>query len=109
MDGARLGRITRATFGFGGYDNAMIGLSLSFQGEAWGVKDFKGTWANWTERRKWTLDEQRGVFADAVELLRDTLHAAKKTDIAELVGTPVEVTFEGNVIKSWRVLTEVVG
>ncbi len=102
-----LGRITKATFGFGGYDDAMVGMSVTLGGDSWGVGDFRGTWADRTSRAEWTVDDQRGHFADAVIWLRDTLKAAKKRHVAELVGTPIEATFEGNRLTSWRVLTEV--
>ena len=32
---------------------------------------------------------------------------AKKTEVSRLAGVPVEVEFNGNVLKSWRVLKEV--
>lgn len=65
----RLGKIVRAEFGFGGYDNAMIGLSLTFEMEGSGVSAFKGTWATWSERCKWTLADQAQIFAEVVILL----------------------------------------
>ncbi len=102
-----LAKITRATFGFGGYDDAMMGLGLSFLGDNIGTTDFTGTWATRSSSAQWTVEDQRSHFADAVEKLRDTLRAAKKSHVAELVGTPVELTFDGNRLTSWRVLTEV--
>ena len=35
------------------------------------------------------------------------LQNAKKNDIAKLPGTPIEATFEGNLLKDWRILHEV--
>ena len=43
------------------------------------------------------------MCADIVALLS----AAKVTDVTKLKGIPVEVTFDGNMLKEWRVLTEV--
>lgn len=102
-----LGRIQKATFGFGGYDDAMVGVSFTLGGESWGVGDFRGTWATRSERAEWTVEDQLGHFAQAVIFLRDVLAAAKKRDVAQLAGTPIEATFEGNRLSSWRVLTEV--
>jgi|SRR5581483_4162288 len=101
-----LGKIIRAEFGFGGYDDAQFGLTLTFEG-GYGTTYFVGTWATRPDWVGWTVEQQRGHFADAVEKLRDTLLAAKKKHVAELVGIPVEVTCENFALKSWRVLTEV--
>lgn len=103
-----LGRIQKATFGYGGYDDAMIGFAVELGGEGWGVGDFIGTWASDPGvHAQWTPADQRRLWADAVVRLRDTLKAAKRKDVAALVGVPIEATFEGNLLKSWRVLTEV--
>lgn len=32
-----LGKITKATFGLGGYQDAQVGLWLTFEGKGWGV------------------------------------------------------------------------
>jgi hypothetical protein len=37
------------------------------------------------------------------KLLKD----AKVSSVDELKGKPVEVTFDGNMLKEWRILTEV--
>ena len=104
----KLGKITNATFGFGGYDGVQFGLTLTFEGPGWGVSDFSGFWsierspsAQWSEG-----DRQRYIF-EAAWKLKETLEKAKKKHVAQLVGTPVEVTFDGNRLASWRVLEEV--
>lgn len=103
-----LGKIKSATFGCGGYQDAQFGLSLGFGGDAWGVCAFEGTWADPpSEHAKWTETEQSACFAKCVRLLRDTLRDANKQDVSQLVGVPVEVTFNGNVIFSWRISKEV--
>lgn len=108
MTEKRLAKIKDARFGYGGYDGAMFGLTLSFAGPGWGVGDFKGTWAEPpSEHAKWTVDDQTRIFAEAVRLLRDTLKAAKVRSVDQLVGIPIEVTFEGNLLRDWRILTEV--
>ena len=59
-----LGKIQRADIGFGGYDDAMFGISFTLEGKAWGVSDFWGTWgfqpsetAKWKEYRIRTYGE----------------------------------------------------
>ena len=105
----QLGRIQRATFGFGGYQDAQFGLSLQFGGESWAVNTFIGAWGmKPSESAKWTHDENLKLLGDAAWKLLETLQAAKKADVAQLIDTPVECTFHNfNELKSWRVLTEV--
>lgn len=102
-----LGKITKASFGAGGYDDAMTGVSFTLGGESWGVSDFWGTWSTHNARCQWTVDEQLRIWGETVARLRDLLAAAKVKSVADLVGKPVEVTFNGNVLASWRILTEV--
>jgi hypothetical protein len=102
-----LGKITVAEFGYGGYDDAMIGLTFCFVGE-YGTTDFFGTWAMPPSKSAaWSVADQRNHFADAVEKLNEILRLAKKKHVGQLVGVPVEVTSQGGLLKSWRVLTEV--
>lgn len=86
MTGKELGRISKAQFGYLG-DFKHLAVELTFSGKGWGVGSYIG--------------------ADNRDYIRKTLDDAGKRYIHELVGTPVEITFEGNAIKEWRVLTEV--
>jgi hypothetical protein len=102
-----LGKIRVALFGYGGYQDAQFGLTLEFEGKGWGVGTFIGPWARRTSGAKWTLDDQARQWAEMCAKLRDILEDAKKQHIGQLVGVPVEVTFEDRMLKDWRVLTEV--
>lgn len=104
-----LGKITAATFGLGGYQDCQIGFWLTLGGNGWGVNANHGSaWAlDRDERCKWTEGERREALADSAWKLAETLKQAKKMRVQDLVGVPVEVTFEGNALKDWRVLTEV--
>lgn len=103
-----LGKIIKAEFGFGGYDDAMIGLTLQFQGQVYTTQDFKGVWStDRSQHAKWTEEDRVQQVFEAVWLLKDTLAKAKRKHVGQLVGVPVEVTSGGNMIKSWRVLEEV--
>jgi len=106
----RIGKIQRIEFGFGGYDDAMIGISVTLGSdkEGWGVGEFKGTWANRPDGAGWTLESQARILGETVIWFKDLLIAAKRKRIEDLEGTPVEVTFENDRLKSWRVLTEVI-
>lgn len=107
MTEKRLGRITSARFGFCGYQDAEIGLALTFGGDGWGVGISIGFWAQRNEHSKWSFDDQSIGYAEAVRTLRDTLVAAKKSHLGELVGVPVEMEFDNRTLVGWRVLTEV--
>ena len=112
MSDIKIGWIKSAKFGHGGYQECMLGLDIEFAGHGWGVSSFVGGWS-WLligrgEHAHWTEAERSQSIEAACRLLDATLKAAKKRHVAELSGTPVEVTFDGNVLKSWRVLEEVI-
>ena len=105
-----LGKITTCYFGRGGYQDCMIGLTLQFSGKSWGVGDFIGAW-DWTfskdkdDAYKAFLNEQ---YAKTTQRISELLSQAKVDRIEKLLGKPVEVTFENMVMKSWRILEEVI-
>ena len=104
-----LGKIENCRFGFGGYQDACLGISFTLSGKGWAVGDFWGTWAHDPdEYTKWTVDDQSKTFAETVRKIGALLRAAGKDDIAKLKGVPVEVIFENDTLKDWRVLTEVI-
>jgi hypothetical protein len=98
-----LGKIESIDFGMGGYDDAMLGFSVTLSGDAWSVGDFKGFWAPNVRGG----DDCMGAYAEAMAWAGVLMLSAKKAKLRDLVGVPVEVTFDGNVLKSWRVLKEV--
>ena len=103
-----LGKITHFDIGLGGYDGAMFGMSVTFTGAGWGVADFDGTWAHKpTESHKWTEDDQTKTWGELCRRVAKLMHQAKVTTCADMVGIPVELTFNGNALHSWRILEEV--
>lgn len=108
MERKELGRIKRCEFGHGGYQDACIGVSFDLGGESWGVCDFWGDWAiSCSEHAKWTDSERITNLGAIVMRLNTLLQDAKKDKVSQLIGIPVEVTFESMTLKSWRVLKEV--
>lgn len=109
----RLGKIESISFGLGGYQEAMLGLSLTLSSkeECWGVGDFKGTWdynlIECTEHCKWTEEDRSNIFLEIMKLISDLLRDAKVYKLNDLVNKPVECTFEGNKLIEWRILKEV--
>lgn len=107
----RIGKIKSASFGEGGYQDACIGISfdLGSDKDSWGVGDFWGAWSiERSDYCKWTEASRITELGEMCMRVSKLLADAKKRSVHELVGTPVEVTFDGNLLKSWRVLTEVI-
>lgn len=109
----RLGRIASVRFGFGGYGDAEFGLSLTFQSksDSWGVSTFiSGGWSERvevTEYTKWSEEDRTKKRVNMVKKIDRTLKEAKVTNIADLKGKPVEVTFKDSTLSYWRILEEV--
>jgi len=102
------GKITRAYVGIGGYQDAQFGLFLTFEGKGWGVSTQEAFWnLERDERTKWTEEQRRNKFADVCTNIDKYLKQAKKIDVAQLVGVPVEITFENQRLTDWRILEEV--
>lgn len=111
----RIGKITAAIFGVGGYQDAAFGLSLTFESKrgAWGVGTFiNGGWCpgriDPDKHCQWTEEDRGRQQIEMCRKIAETLNAAAVDDVAKLVGKPVEVTFEGNRLKDWRILTEAI-
>lgn len=107
----RIGKIQSISFGLGGYQDAQIGISVTLGSdkEGWGVYDFKGYWATVPSAScKWTGVDRELALGGTCMWLAGLLKSANKVKLEELKGVPVEVTFDGNTLKEWRILTEVI-
>ncbi len=107
----RLGKIESVRFGNGGYQDACIGLSVTLGNGSWGVGDFKGAWdpelVTTSEHTKWSEEDRSKSIDEAVRFVSKLLKDAKVDSVDKLKNTPVEVTFDGMLLKEWRILTEV--
>lgn len=103
------GKITRATFGAGGYQEAQVGLWLLFEGKGWGCGH--GIAGGWNfppdSNAKWTLEDQSKSYATMVRDIMKLLADAKVDSVDKLMGKPVECKFEFTTLKSFRIFTEV--
>ena len=107
-----LGKITHVRLGYSGVQDAMFGLDITFEGKGWGVSTFisagwKDVYKPEGEHHKWTEEDRNVLRAELCKKIDIILDSAKVNDINKLVGIPVEVIFENNTIKDWRVLEEV--
>ena len=107
----KLGKIESVKFGHGGYQDAMLGLSVTLSASGWGVNDFKGNWdaelIKCTENTKWTEEDRDKGYSDTMRFVSKLLKEAKVDSVDKLKGKPIEATFDGNTLKEWRILTEV--
>lgn len=105
MDGKFLGKIKSASFGVD--SDGHLGLTMHLHSTGGDVTDWHGL-RRFEQRRDADMtDEVQAVMADAFGKIGELLFVSKCRTIDKLAGTPIEVEFEGNMLKSWRVLTEV--
>ena len=108
----RLGKLSNVKFGLGGYQEACLGLTVIISGEGWGVGDNKSAWdANQIKHSKhckWTEEDRSKGYDEVMRYISDLLSDAKVSSVDKLNGKPVEATFDGMALKSWRILTEVI-
>lgn len=106
-----LGKIMSVSFGIGGYQDCMLGLHVTLGGESWGVGSTQSAWdaerIKHSEHCKWTEEDRSKQYDQIMRYVSSLLKQAKVDSVDKLKGIPVEVTFDGNVLNSWRVLSEV--
>jgi len=76
-----------------------------------GISDTRSAWdaerIECSEYAKWTEADRSKQYDEIMRYVSKVLSDAKVDTIDQLKGKPVEITFEDRVIKSWRILTEV--
>lgn len=104
----RLAKINTIKLGSGGYQDAMFGITFGFTGQGWGVGDFWGVWSrNPDQNSQWTDESRTKKIGEIMMKLMSVMKQAKVESFDQLEGKPVEVTFENQTLKSWRILEEV--
>ena len=108
----KLGKIKHVRFGHGGYQDACIGLSLTFSGnDGWGTGTFvPGGWQQSiepTEHSEWAEEDRDKQRAECIKKIDELLTEAKVQCVTQLKDIPIEATFDGMMLKDWRILTEV--
>ena len=107
MNETILGKITRVHFGV---SEGRFGLILTLAG-SWGVVVTEQCWDPTitppSEHARWNLQDQNNELAKICRKVSQLLADAKVDDVSKLQNKPVEFTSEGGIIKSWRILTEV--
>ena len=107
----KLGKIESISFGLGGYQGAMIGLHVTLGNGSWGVGDSRAQWdaemISCSEHSKWSESDRDVWYAEIMRYVSKLLRDAKVDSVEKLKGKPIEATFDGNTLKEWRILTEV--
>lgn len=107
----KLGKIESVSFGLGGYQGSMLGLHVTLGNGSWGVNDSRANWDSeqieWSKYSKWSEAERDMWYSEIMRYVSKLLKEAKVDSVDKLKGKPVEVTFDGNTLKEWRILTEV--
>jgi len=105
-----IGKIKSVTLGYGGYQEAMLGFTFTLGSKkgSWGVGDFKGMWTTTSKGAKWTEDDRTLEFGKAMRFVWELMKDANVQTLDDLNGVPIEVTFDANMLKSWRILKEVI-
>lgn len=106
----KLGRIDSVKFGLVGYQDSMLGISFTFTSGSYGVSSDKSAWdcnmVKHSDNCKWNESDRSKQYDEIMRFISDLLRDAKVDNIMKLSGKPVELTFEGNLLKDWRILTE---
>lgn len=103
-----LGKIKSVKYGFGGYQESQFGWWFLLGTPGSGVGTGKGFWTGKpSEGSKWNAADQIRIHGETTMELIEIMVKAKVSDVRELEGVPVEMTFDGMKLESWRVLEEV--
>jgi len=107
----KLGKIQSVEFGIGGYQDAMIGIHVTLGGDGWGVGHSTSEWdaniIDCTEHSKWTEADRSRKYDEIIRYISGLLKQAKVGSVDKLKGIPIECTFDGNLLKGWKILEEV--
>lgn len=92
-----LGKIQSVSFG---YEEYLFGLKLTLGGQSWGT--CTGYYYNPSYKGDNT-EYMKEMMGNVQKILKD----AKVDSVDKLLNKPIEATFEGNLLKEFRILTEV--
>lgn len=104
----KLGKIESVSFGV---EDGRLGLHFTFTFGSTGCVWYETIWdfatVERTEYSKWTEMEHEQEAVELMKKISNYLSDAKVSNIQDLKNRPIEATFEGRMLKSWRILTEV--
>lgn len=113
-----LGKIRKASFGYGGYQDCQIVFSFELGGEGWGTtQTFECGWCHVSKEElekpgssyKWTHESRIKQIGEKAYEVFQIIRDAKKKSLDELEGVPIRAYFDspvGRIIK-FEILKEV--
>ncbi len=107
MDGKILGKISSVTFG---KRDGRFGLWLTLSGEysvqtsyeCWDLEEIIPN-----DNHKWTEEDRDKQLINIMRKISKLLKQAKVDNVNHLLNIPVEIEFEKNMLREWRILEEV--
>lgn len=103
-----LGKITFAEYGMYPDRPFLFGLQLGFAFKGSGVFDGAKYTINISDDCRWERQEKLDAIEKSINHIHKILKDAKVNYVSQLLGKPVEVTFDGNCFHDFRILTEVI-
>jgi hypothetical protein len=89
----------------------MIGIHFTLASEGWGVGDSRANLdaeiIECSKNAQWDETDRDVWYSEIMRYVSKLLKDAKVDSVDKLKGKPVEVTLDGNTLKEWRILTEV--
>ena len=84
-----------------------FGIYVTLVGESTGVQDSKTIWTSNLKDDPIDSATSRRI-SEVFSWLYGLMDAAKVSNFNDLQNVPVMITYEDNLLKSWRILTEVI-
>ncbi len=104
----QLGKISSVRFGGGGYQDAQFGIWFYFEMKGSACGTGQGVWKGKpSSGAKWTMESKLKTMGEIMLYIEELMKKAKVADINDLVGVPVELSFENMRLSEWRILEEV--
>jgi len=105
-----LGKISKIKFGNIGYQGGQFGLMLILESDQGHVTaEIAGGWIfERSDGAKWTESDRIVAHGEMAVKVMKIMRDANINNINDLVGKPVEITFNGMTLQDWRILTEVI-
>lgn len=113
-----LGKIKKATFGYGGYQGVMVTFRLDIGGKGWGsAKEYVGGWGHVSKEDlakpgstyEWTHEQRIKGIGEAAWEVFQLMKKAKVDSLDKLEGIPIRAKFDSpcGQLMSIEVLEEV--
>jgi hypothetical protein len=111
MEGKRLGKIKTVKFGLVGYDNVEFGIGFCLSFGCYEVQTSTAFWdynkIKHDEGCEWAEEDRSSRCVEIVKYVSGLLEDADVLTVDQLKNIPIEAEFDGNLLKSFRILKEV--